>query len=188
MFPRFAPALLALSLAAGCAGPAKLAERSEGKLASGDHWQAWTLATRALDKAPANQRARLAAAAAAASISREWQRRIRAVAEGDSMAAAGQVLEFSSFRTGAATYTTVPVEADWAGEERTLRLAAARVHYQRGAAAMAAKRPKRAWLHFTDTGRFVPGCFPANRTRRDSLLTLALEGQRSVPAWSATSR
>ncbi len=157
MIRRLAPALLALSLAAGCAGPAKLAERSEDKLAGGDHWQAWTLATRALDKAPANARARLAAAAAAASISHDWQRRIRAVAEADSMAAAEQALEFSSFRTGAATYTTVPVDAAWAGDERTLRLAAARVHYQRGAAAMAAKRPKRAWLHFTDTGRFVPG-------------------------------
>jgi hypothetical protein len=157
MIRRFAPAALALVLASGCAGPAKLAERSEGKLAGGDHWQAWTLATRALDKAPANERARIAAAAAAASIAQDWQRRIRAVAEADSLAAADQVLEFVAFRAGAARYTTVLVEPAWADEERGLRQGAARVHYQRGVGAMAAKRPKRAWLHFVDTERFVPG-------------------------------
>ena len=157
MIRRFAPAVLALVLAAGCAGPAKLAERSEKKLAGGDHWQAWTLATRALDQAPANERARVAAASAAASIAQDWQRRIRAVAEADSLAAADQVLEFAAFRAGAARYTTVLVEPDWADEERGLRQGAARVHYQRGIAAMVAKRPKRAWLHFVDTERFVPG-------------------------------
>jgi hypothetical protein len=157
MIRRLAPALLALSLAAGCAGPAKLAERSEDKLAKGDHWQAWTLATRALDKAPANPRARVAAVAAATSISQDWQRRIDALAGADSMAAAEQVMEFAAFRTGAARYTTVAVDANWAARERVLRMAAARVHYQRGAAAMTAKRPKRAWLHFMDAERFVPG-------------------------------
>jgi hypothetical protein len=157
MIRRLAPAVLALSLVTGCAGPAKLAERSEDKLARGDHWQAWTLATRALDKAPANPRARLAAAAAAASIAEDWQRRIVAIAAADTLAAAEQVLEFASFRAGAVRYTTVAVAATWAADERSLRQAAARVHYQRGSAAMAAKRPKRAWLHFSDTERFVPG-------------------------------
>src|SRR5690242_2510412 len=37
----------------GCAGPAKLAQKSQDKLAQGDVWKAWELATRALDKAPA---------------------------------------------------------------------------------------------------------------------------------------
>ena len=40
----------------GCAGPAKLTEKSETKLAEGDMWKAWQLATRALDKAPGNLR------------------------------------------------------------------------------------------------------------------------------------
>ncbi|MGH7729718.1 MAG: hypothetical protein ACRENJ_00525 [Candidatus Eiseniibacteriota bacterium] len=157
MTRKLAPALLALSLVSACAGPTKLAERSESRLAGGDHWQAWTLATRALDKAPANQRARLAAAAAAASISQDWQRRVRALAGADSLAAAEQVLEFSEFRAGAARYTTVAVDATWAEEERTLRLAAARTHFKRGTTAMAANRPRRAWLSFTDAERFVPG-------------------------------
>lgn len=157
MIRRLTPALLALSLVAGCAGPAKLAEKSEDRLARGDHWQAWTLATRALDKAPANARARLAAAAAAASISEDWQRRITAIAEADTLAAAEQVLEFAAFRAGAIPYTTVTVDAVWAEQERGLRQMAARVHYQRGTAAMSARRPKRAWMHFADTERFVPG-------------------------------
>jgi hypothetical protein len=156
MIRRFAPALLALSLATGCAGPARLAERSEHRLAGGDHWQAWTLATRALDQAPANARARAAAAAAATSIAQDWQRRVRAVAEADSLAAAEQVLEFASFRAGAARYTTVLVDPDWANAERALRQHGARAHYQRGVAALAARRPKRAWLHFADCERFVP--------------------------------
>ncbi len=157
MIRRCAPAVLALALVAGCAGPAKLAERSEDRLADGDHWHAWTLATRALDKAPANPRARQAAAAAAASIAADWQRRIHALAEVDSLAAAGQTLEFAAFRAGAGRYTTVAVDPAWAGHERALRLGAARTHYERGAAALAARRPKRAWLHFTDADRFVPG-------------------------------
>jgi hypothetical protein len=157
MSRRLAPALLALVLWAGCAGPAKLAERSEGRLAKGEMWQAWTLATRALDKAPGNVRARNAAAAAAASIAQDWQRRIRAVAEADSLAAAGQVLEFSAFRADAAPYTTVVVDPGWLDEERSLRQVGARTHYQQGVAAMAAKRPKRAWLSFTEAERFVPG-------------------------------
>ena len=157
MTRRFAPALLAILLSAGCAGPAKLTERSETRLAGGDHWQAWTLATRALDKAPANPRARLAATAAAASIAQDWQRRIRALAAVDSLNAAEQVMEFVAFRARAARYATVPVEPAWAGVEHTLRETAAHTHYQRGVAAMTAKRPKRAWIHFNDAERFVPG-------------------------------
>ena len=185
MTRRLAPALLALSLATGCAGPAKLAERSEKRLAGGDHWQAWTLATRALDQAPANQRARLAAAAAAASISQDWQRRIRAVAAADSMAAAGQVLEFTEFRASAARYTTVLVDPEWSNEERSLRQGAARVHYQKGVAAMAAKRPKRAWLHFFDTERFVPG-YRDVTTRAEKSYEKALTRIAFVP-FSASS-
>jgi hypothetical protein len=157
MVRRFAPALLALTLAAGCAGPAKLAEKSGNKLAEGDHWQAWALATRALDKAPANPQARAAAAAAGASIASDWQRRIHALAEADSMAAAQQVLEFAAFRARAARYTSISAGTEWLEEERALRHSAARTHYQRGVSAIAARRPKQAWLHFNDAEHFVTG-------------------------------
>src|SRR5215510_11817681 len=54
MFRRIAPAVLALPLVLACAGPNKLAQRSEEKLAGGDSWRAWQLATRALDREPGN--------------------------------------------------------------------------------------------------------------------------------------
>ena len=157
MFRRFAPALLALPLVLGCAGPSKLAQRSEEKLAGGAHWRAWELATKALDKEPGNARARAAATAAAGSIANDWQRRIYALAAVDSLDAAGQVLEFAAFRAAAARYATVPVGADWARDEEALRRTAARLHYHRGAAALESRRPKKAYLHFTEAERFVAG-------------------------------
>ncbi|MCC6652388.1 MAG: hypothetical protein IT348_14645, partial [Candidatus Eisenbacteria bacterium] len=150
-----AAALVALLLVTGCAGPAKLAERSEDQLAGGDHWKAWNTATRALDKAPANDRARSAANAAAASITSDWQRRVAAIAAEDSVAAAEQVLELASFRAGAARYTTVEVSPEWARAELRLRQCAARTMYQRAVASQAAKRPKRASHEWLEAERFV---------------------------------
>lgn len=60
-----------LLLVTSCAGPQRLTQKSEQNLAGGAHWRAWQLATRALDKAPANARARSAATAAGASISQD---------------------------------------------------------------------------------------------------------------------
>src|SRR5438093_10150746 len=125
MARKLAPALLAISLVLGCAGPSELAQRSQNKLAQGDHWRAWSLATKALDKAPANAEARRAAAAAAASIAQEFQRRIAATAASDSLAAADQVLEFAEFRSRAIPYTTVAMSPEWARDEQTLRRSAA---------------------------------------------------------------
>ncbi len=147
------PALLFLT---GCASTQRLTQHSERDLAQGDSWRAWQLATRALDKAPANPRARAAATAAGASISLDWSRRIRALAASDSLAAADQVMEFVSFRENAARYVTIPVDLGWPEEERTLRLTAARVHYRRGVQALAAHRPKQAHGHLADCERFVP--------------------------------
>ena len=113
MFRRLAPVLVLIALVAGCAGTAKLSEKSEKKLASGDAWNAWQLATRALDKEPGNPRARAAATAAGASIAEDWQRRIRALAEVDSLGAAEEVLKLTDFRAGAARYATIPVGAGW---------------------------------------------------------------------------
>ncbi len=163
MIRRHAPSLLALLLVIGCAGPSKLAERSEDKLAGGDHWRAWELATHALDKAPGNARARAAAAAAAGSIAQDWQRRIHALAELDTVAAADQVLEFVGFRASAVPYTTVSLSPEWTNEEQILRRGAARIHYKDGAAAMDSRRPKKAWIHFTEAERHVAGYRDAGR-------------------------
>ena len=147
--------LLLLPIVAGCAGPSKLTRQSEERLARGEAWRAWTLATKALDKAPGNTQARAAATAAARAIADDWQRKIRGIAETDSVAAAEEALLFVSFRAGAVRYTTVPVGAGWAREEQALRYCAARTHYDEGVAALGTGRPKRACLHFDDVRRFV---------------------------------
>lgn len=180
MLRRLAPALLATLFLIGCAGTSKLSEKSEKKLASGDAWGAWQLATRALDKEPGNPRARAAATAAGASIAGEWQRRIRALAEVDSINAAEEVLELNDFRADAARYATIAVGAEWPEEERTLRLAAARFHYQSGVDAAKSRRPKKACAAFTNAERFVTGYRDAAK-RADLALEEALTRVAVVP-------
>ncbi len=148
--------VLAAVCGVGCAGPAKLAEKSEDKLAEGDVWKAWDLATKALDKAPGNQRARGAAAAAATAISRDWQRQIAARAGVDSLEAAEEVLKFAQFRADAIPYTTVRLEDSWMQGESRLRQFAARTHYADGVSSANSNRPKKAYGHFQDVMRFLP--------------------------------
>src|SRR5262249_24239709 len=148
------PVLLVIALAAGCASSSKLSKKSEEKLASGDAWRAWDLATKALDKEPGNPRAREAATKAGAAIAQEWQRKIHALAEVDSLSAAEEVLKLADFRAQAARYATIPVGADWPSEGRTLRPAAPRAHYQSGLDAANSGRPKKAYFEFTDALRF----------------------------------
>jgi hypothetical protein len=180
MFRRLAPVLVAIAFVVGCAGTSKLSEKSEQKLASGDAWRAWQLATRALDKEPANPRARAAATAAGASIAQDWQRRIRALAEVDSIGAAEEVLKLTEFRANAARYATIPVGAEWPEEERTLRRTAAKLHYQNGIEAAQSKRPKRACDEFSDAERFVTGYRDAAK-RADRALDEALSRVAVVP-------
>src|SRR5215831_1086608 len=98
MSRRFVPVALAVMLLAGCAGPSKLAQKSEENLAAGENTRAWELATRALDRDPGNARARAAATAAGNAIARDWEQRIHVLAQSDSIAAARQVLELATFR------------------------------------------------------------------------------------------
>ncbi|HEY2954238.1 MAG TPA: hypothetical protein VGK89_03175 [Candidatus Eisenbacteria bacterium] len=177
--------LLAAPLGLGCAGPAKLAERSESKLAQGDLWRSWTLATQALDRAPGNPRAQAAAGAAAAAIAADWQRRIRGLAAVDSLAAAEQVMEFVGFRASAARYTTVQVDPAWEGDERALRQGAARTHYRSGSDDMATKRPKRAYAHLVAAERLVPGYRDAARLA-DRALEKAVTRVAIVPLSGAS--
>jgi len=60
MLRRIVPALLALAVITSCAGPSKLAQKSDEQFAAGDYTRAWQLATRALDRDPGNPRARAA--------------------------------------------------------------------------------------------------------------------------------
>ncbi len=155
MLRRILPAAPALLLMVGCAGPAKLAEKSEQMLAGGENGRAWELAIRALDKDPGNTRARAAASAAGNAMAQEWQNRIHVLAQSDSLAAAEQVLQLNAFRVGAVRYAAIGVSPEASREEQALRLAAARSHYLHGVADAAARRPKRAYLHFQDVQRFV---------------------------------
>jgi hypothetical protein len=116
-----------------------------------------------LDKEPGNPRARAAATAAARAIADDWRRRIRTLADADSVQAAEQVLEFVSFRVAAARYASVPVDSAWTRDERALRRAAARVHYQAGQAALDGQRPKQAYIELTEVQRFTPGYRDAAR-------------------------
>ncbi len=157
MTRRFLFLLLAAAIAAGCAGPNKLAEKSQKELTDGDVWKAWRLATRALDREPMNPRAKEAAAAVAEVISADWQRKIRGLASVDSLRAAEQVLAFSEFRSNAVTYTTVEVPVSWATEERTIRRAASRNFYTQGKAASASHRPKAAFSNYHQCERYTTG-------------------------------
>ena len=148
--------LLALCLLGACAGPAKLAQKSQEKLAAGETGRAWTLATRALDKDPGNVRARAAANAAGNAMARDWEQRIHVLAQTDTLAAADQVLQLADFRVGATRYAAITVPTEWSREERAYRTTAARVHAREGLAALRARRPKRGWLELSDAQRFVP--------------------------------
>lgn len=158
---RILPALAAALVLIGCASSAKLTRQSEQKLAKGNAWKAWELATRALDKEPGNPDARHAATQAGAAIAEEWQRKIEATAALDSLQAAEQVLEFAEFRLNAARYATIPTRASWNAEERVLRQTAARVFYAHGVEAFESKRPKQAYLDLSHTEAFVPNYLDA---------------------------
>ncbi len=180
MIRRIAPALLALPLVLACAGPNKLAQRSEEKLAGGDSWRAWQLATRALDRDPGNPRARHAALEAGAMIVADWQHKIHALAAIDSLQAADQVLELADFRVAAVRYVVLPVDDPGAREEQALRRSAARTHYQRGLTGRDAHRPKAAYVQFEEAQRFVPDYRDAARLA-DQVWTKALTRVAVLP-------
>src|SRR6267378_876029 len=139
MLRRLAPVLPALLLVIGCAGPSKLAQKSEENLAAGE-----------------NARAREAATAAGNALARDWENRITALATSDSLAAAEQVLDLTVFRARAVRYAAVTVSPEWAGTERALRNTAARTYYQHAVADLGSRRPKKAFLGFEDVQRFIP--------------------------------
>src|SRR4029453_984106 len=138
------------------------------------------LAVRALDKEPGNPRARAAATAAGAAIAQEWERKIHALADADSVNAASEAVEFSRWRAEVARYATIPTSPGWIGEERALRQTGARVNYTRGLQAMDSRRPKKANLCFTEAQRFVPDYRDASQLA-DRTMVMALTRLAIVP-------
>ncbi len=177
---RLLAALAALSLIAGCAGPTKLAEKSQQKLESGDMWRAWQLAVRALEREPLNPTAKAAAAAAGHAIATDWERRISALAAVDSLRAADQVLEFAGFRGDAARYVTIDVSPTWPSHEKALRSMAARTWYGNGTRALTNKRPKLAYDAFVACERYVTPYRDATQ-RRDTAYERAQSRIAVVP-------
>lgn len=155
MSRRFALAALALVFVFGCAGPAKLAQKSQEKLDRGEYGRAWDLAVRALQKDAGNAQARATASQAGNAMARDWEQRIRALASSDSLAAAEQVLSLNDWRVGASHWAPITVSPEWGRAETALRTCAARTSYARGHADLAAKRPKRAYFAFHDAQRYV---------------------------------
>lgn len=180
MTRRLLAAFAALTLLAGCAGPTKLAEKSQQKLESGDMWRAWQLAIRALEREPLNPAAKSAATAAGHAIATDWERRIAALAAVDSMRAADQVLEFASFRGDAARYVTIDVSPAWPARERALRNTAARTWYSDAMRAVANKRPKAAYDAFVACERYVSPFRDATK-RRDATFERAVTRVAVVP-------
>ena len=163
MARRIAPTALAFLIVLGCAGPSRLAQRGEERLAGGENGRACELAIRALRKDPGNVRARAVANAAGNSMARDWEQRIQALTASDSVAAAEQVLALCSFRVDAAPYAAISVSPAWAGVEHVLRSGAARTNYRHAVADLAARRPKGACLRFAAAQRFVAGYRDAAR-------------------------
>jgi hypothetical protein len=185
MSRRLVPIALAALVLAGCAGPSKLAQKSEENLAAGENTRAWELATRALDRDPGNARARAAATAAGDAIARDWEQRIHVLAQSDSIAAAHQVLELSSFRVRAVRYAAISVDPEAAREEQALRYTAAHAAYREGLDDLAARRPKSACRNFEDAQCFVPNYRDAARLA-DQAHARALSQVAVVPLFVAS--
>jgi TolB-like protein len=132
MSVRAASLCLALGVAAAfavsCAGPKKLTEQSEKALAEGEVDRAYEKARSALNKAPDNERARRALAAAAQRKIGAMKERVRAVAGArDTVAAAGYCLGVDDFRREIAEYRVAPKpDPGFDREAARIRHAAAR--------------------------------------------------------------
>lgn len=145
-------------LALGCASANKLSRESEKSLAAGDLAGAYRSALRAVTKSASNPRARVAFANAATRLIEDRQRRILAIAEVDTLAAANQVLELSALRVEIASHgLTLPPDSAFAASELAIRAGAAAEHYSAAEHALAEHRPKLAWYEFREARRYLPG-------------------------------
>ncbi|HKS06600.1 MAG TPA: hypothetical protein VJR92_09840 [Gemmatimonadaceae bacterium] len=154
---RLAVVGFAIMLAA-CASPAKLARQSSQSLAKGDLRKAYSLSLRAIEKDPQNQQARAAYQAASARVALDYQARVVATATADTVTAAVVALDYRQFKLQVARHQTAIAPAlEYDRMETQILNGAARVHYQRGLAAMAERRPKIAVDEFLEARRYNDG-------------------------------
>ena len=160
---------LALLLAAGCAGPAKLAQQSQEALDRGDFRKAYDKALRAVEKDPQNQLARQAYDEASARVADDYIARVRAQAAVDSVRAADLAMDFRGFRASVAAHgSALPANRAYEADEDRIVTAAAREFYRRGRADMTAKRPKQAWRDFGTAQAYVPDYADAAKRQQDA--------------------
>ena len=155
---RFLFAWLSLLLAlAGCASPAKLAERSHDALVQGDLRKAYEMARRALDKDPSHSDARSAFGAAATRIAIDYRTRIARLAPIDTIDAAREAIAFREFRAEVAQQpVAIATDPDDLEIELTLFEAAARLRYRDAEQSLASGHPKEAYRRFLESEEFDP--------------------------------
>jgi hypothetical protein len=157
-------------LLAGCAGPAKLAERSHAELARGDLRKAYETARRALEKDSSHPDARAAFGEAATALATDFRTRVGRLAQIDTVAAARVAIEFRDFRAEIA-HQPVPIaiDPDDLETEAVLCEGAARVLYRSAEQSLTAERPKEAYRRFLESEDFDPGYADVGRRVPEAL-------------------
>lgn len=161
--------LLAGPLVLSCAAPSELARRSESALAAGDSRGAWEWAQRAMRADPANARSRSAATAAAVPLVADWQRRVRGLAELDTVAAARLTLEFAAVRAQLGLWQ-IPfaLDSSYRADEAQIRIGGAGILYAQGDSAMKQGLPRIAFYRFRSAREIEPGFRDVDQRERRS--------------------
>jgi len=138
-------ALLPIVTLLSCASTSELVRRGESSLDAGHMDAAYDWSRRALDREPGNPRAQAIMTTAAGSIMNQRKAQIRELAQLDTLAAARAVLELNDFHAQVAAYrVSLPPDPDFHEEETAIRMAAARLYYEKGTRSLTADYPKRA--------------------------------------------
>lgn len=155
----FRPAwLLGVALLLSCASADQLAKRSEGELAAGQAERAYQTAVVALKHKPGNPAAIAALEHSGAVLEADAKRRIRALAESDTLIAARRALELAAFRREVARLGgALPQDPAFASDERAILEGAAAGMYSAADDAMHAGQPRTAWRRFVEARAFRPG-------------------------------
>lgn len=151
------PALVALALLAGCAGPSKLAQRSQEQLLEGNPAEAYETALKAARKDASLPEVRAALQAAGDAMLALDADRFRALLPQDTLAAAEVALEMAERRYEMATYgVAATASAELAVIESEARQAAARRFGAEADLALAGDDPKQAYFLLAEAARFEP--------------------------------
>ena len=163
--------MLAVSLAClvSCAGPAKLARKSQEQLAEGQVKKAYETALKAVRKDPYNEAAHAALGDAGAALMASELRTLRSTVLVDTVAAAEVALRMGTIREETAPYgVSLPLDSLAAAQEDAVRSGAARVFLGLGDEQMSAGYPKAAHGHYLAAHRFEPGSDEVDSRLRQS--------------------